>query len=48
MIDPKLRYKQWLTMIILSVLVLLACVWSITSGEYKMSVEAFLRRYWPG
>lgn len=43
MIDPKLRYKQWLTMIILSILVLLACAWSITSGEYKMSVEAFFK-----
>lgn len=43
MIDPKLRYKQWLTMVILSILVLLACAWSITSGEYKMSIEAFFK-----
>lgn len=43
MIDPKLRYKQWLTMVILIVLVLLACAWSMTSGEYKMSIGTFFK-----
>lgn len=43
MIDPKLRYKQWLTMVILIILVLLACAWSMTSGEYKMSVGTFFK-----
>ncbi|OEK69091.1 iron ABC transporter permease [Staphylococcus equorum] len=43
MIDPKLRYKQWLTMVILIILVLLACAWSMTSGEYKMSIGTFFK-----
>lgn len=43
MIDPKLRYKQWVTMIVLIVLILLACAWSMTSGEYKMSVGTFFK-----
>ncbi|ATH60904.1 MULTISPECIES: FecCD family ABC transporter permease [Staphylococcus] len=43
MIDPKLRHKQLLTMAILIILVLLACAWSMTSGEYKMSVGTFFK-----
>ncbi|MCD8877953.1 FecCD family ABC transporter permease [Staphylococcus kloosii] len=43
MINPKLRHKQWLTMIILIVLLLLACAWSMTSGEYKMSMGDFFK-----
>ncbi|HLR20231.1 MAG TPA: iron ABC transporter permease [Staphylococcus sp.] len=43
MIDPKLRYKQWLAMGILVALVLLACAWSMTSGEYKMSIGTFFK-----
>lgn len=43
MIDPKLRYKQWVTMIVLVILILLACAWSMTSGEYKMSVGTFFK-----
>jgi iron complex transport system permease protein len=43
MINPKLRHKQWLTMIILLVLLLLACAWSMTSGEYKMSMGDFFK-----
>lgn len=43
MIDPKLRYKQWVTMIVLIILILLACAWSMTSGEYKMSVGTFFK-----
>lgn len=43
MIDPKLRHKQWLTMVILIILVLLACAWSMTSGEYKMSIGTFFK-----
>lgn len=44
MIDPKLRYKQFITMIILIILVVFACAWSMTSGEYKMSIGTFLKR----
>ena len=43
MINPKLRHKQWLTMIILLILLLLACAWSMTSGEYKMSMGDFFK-----
>ncbi|RIP36010.1 iron ABC transporter permease [Staphylococcus gallinarum] len=43
MIDPKLRYKQWVTMIVLVILILLACAWSMTSGEYKMFVGTFFK-----
>lgn len=43
MINPKLRHKQWLTMIFLIVLLLLACAWSMTSGEYKMSMGDFFK-----
>lgn len=43
MIDPKLRYKQWVTMIVLIILILLACAWSMTSGEYKMSIGTFFK-----
>ncbi|MDW8553333.1 iron ABC transporter permease [Staphylococcus nepalensis] len=43
MIDPKLRHKQLLTMAIFIILVLLACAWSMTSGEYKMSVGTFFK-----
>ncbi|WP_283589277.1 FecCD family ABC transporter permease [Staphylococcus nepalensis] len=43
MIDPKLRHKQLLTMAILIILVLLACAWSMTSGEYKMSIGTFFK-----
>ncbi|MBF7017726.1 FecCD family ABC transporter permease [Staphylococcus durrellii] len=43
MINPKLRHKQWLTMIILLILLLLACAWSMTSGEYKMTMAEFFK-----
>lgn len=43
MINPKLRRKQWLTMIILIVLLVFACAWSMTSGEYKMSMGDFFK-----
>ena len=43
MIDPRLKHKQWITMVILTILVLLACAWSMTSGEYKMSVGTFFK-----
>src|SRR5699024_7188515 len=43
MIDPKLRYKQFITVIILIILIIFACAWSMTSGEYKMSVGTFFK-----
>src|SRR5699024_3261196 len=43
MIDTKLRYKQFITMIILIILVVFACAWSMTSGEYKMSIGTFFK-----
>lgn len=43
MIDPRLKRKQWYAMIILSICVLLACAWSMTSGEYKMTMGAFFK-----
>ncbi|MCY1568993.1 FecCD family ABC transporter permease [Staphylococcus pettenkoferi] len=43
MIDPKLRLKQLVTLVILVVVLLLACAWSMTSGDYKMSVGTFFK-----
>lgn len=43
MIDPKLRYKQWSAVIIFSVLLLLSSAWSMTSGEYTMSIGQFFK-----
>ncbi|MCU5746924.1 iron ABC transporter permease [Staphylococcus sp. SQ8-PEA] len=43
MIDPKLRMKQLIAIVILAVLLIAACAWSITSGEYKMSVGTFFK-----
>lgn len=43
MIDPKLRYKQWISMAVVVILILLACAWSMTAGDYKMSVGTFFK-----
>lgn len=43
MIEDKLRRRQWLALLITSVLLFAACVWSITSGEYQMSVGTFFK-----
>ena len=40
MIHPKLRRKQIVTLVIFSIL-LLACTWSVSSGEYKIPVDHF-------
>lgn len=41
MIDPKLKYRQWITLIVFTVLLIITCAWSMTSGEYKMSFGTF-------
>ncbi|PTK50177.1 iron ABC transporter permease, partial [Staphylococcus nepalensis] len=43
MIEDKLRRRQWLALLITSVLLFAACVWSITTGEYQMSVGTFFK-----
>lgn len=43
MIDQKLRMKQLIALVITVVLLFAACVWSITSGEYHMSVSTFFK-----
>lgn len=41
MIHPKLRRKQIVTLVIFSILLLAACTWSVSSGEYKIPVDRF-------
>ena len=41
MIHPKLRRKQIVTLVIFSILLLAACTWSVSSGEYKIPVDHF-------
>ena len=41
MIHPKLRRKQIVTLVIFSILLLVACTWSVSSGEYKIPVDHF-------
>lgn len=41
MIHPKLRRKQIVTLVIFSILLLVACIWSVSSGEYKIPVDHF-------
>lgn len=43
MIDPRLKRKQLIVFIISLVLLFLAITWSITSGEYKMDVNTYLK-----
>lgn len=43
MIHPKLRRKQIITFIIFTILLFLACTWSVASGEYKISVGHFFK-----
>ncbi|WP_040984252.1 FecCD family ABC transporter permease [Oceanobacillus jeddahense] len=43
MIDPRLKRKQVIVCLILAVLLFLAVTWSITSGEYKMDLSAYLK-----
>lgn len=43
MIDQKLRMKQLIALVITVFLLFAACVWSITSGEYHMSVSTFFK-----
>ena len=31
MIDPKLKYRQWITLIVFTVLLIITCAWSMTS-----------------
>lgn len=43
MIDSKLKRKQIIVCSVLTVLLFLAVTWSITSGEYKMDLSAYLK-----
>ena len=43
MIDSQLRRKQIITFVIFTVLVFLACTWSIASGEYNIPVSRFFQ-----
>ncbi|GEN86900.1 MULTISPECIES: FecCD family ABC transporter permease [Oceanobacillus] len=43
MIDSKLKRKQIIVCLVLTVLLFLAVTWSITSGEYKMDLSAYLK-----
>ncbi|MEI3611277.1 FecCD family ABC transporter permease [Pseudogracilibacillus sp. SO30301A] len=43
MIDPRLKRKQLIVFIISLFLLFLAITWSITSGEYKMAVNTYLK-----
>lgn len=43
MIHPKLRRKQIITFIIFTILLFLACTWSVASGEYKIPVGHFFK-----
>ena len=43
MIHPKLRRKQIVTLVIFSILLLAACTWSVSSGEYKIPVDHFFK-----
>lgn len=43
MIEPKLRMKQFIALVITIVMLFAACVWSVTSGEYHMSVSTFFK-----
>lgn len=45
MIDPRLRRKQIITFIIITVLLLFVCALSVSTGEYKIPMDRFLRRY---
>lgn len=42
MIDPKIKTKQRITIAILIVLLIAAVIWSMTSGEYKLSFQQIL------
>ena len=39
--SSKLRRKQIVTLVIFSILLLAACTWSVSSGEYKIPVDHF-------
>ena len=39
MIHPKLRRKQIVTLVIFNIII--ACTWSVSSGEYKIPVDHF-------
>jgi len=43
MIDPRLKRKQIIVCLVLAILLFLAVTWSITSGEYKMELSAYLK-----
>ncbi|MBE7320038.1 iron ABC transporter permease [Staphylococcus epidermidis] len=43
MIHPKLKRKQAITMVVFGLLLLSACAWSITSGEYKIPLSHFFK-----
>mgnify|MGYP002758077076 FL=1 len=43
MIEKSLRIKQIIALTILIILLLCACAWSMTSGEYQMSIGTFFK-----
>ncbi|ANZ34064.1 FecCD family ABC transporter permease [Staphylococcus carnosus] len=43
MIDNKLRIKQLIALAISIILLFMACAWSVTSGEYHMSISTFFK-----
>lgn len=43
MIDPRLRRKQIITFIIITVLLLFACALSVSTGEYKIPMDRFFK-----
>ena len=43
MIEKSLRIKQIIVLTILIILLLCACAWSMTSGEYQMSIGTFFK-----
>lgn len=43
MIDNKLRIKQLVALAISIILLFAACAWSVTSGEYHMSISTFFK-----
>ena len=45
MIEPKLRMKQLIALVITIVMLFTACVWCVTSGEFHMSVSTFSKHY---
>ncbi|MDU0996615.1 MAG: iron ABC transporter permease, partial [Staphylococcus lugdunensis] len=43
MIDPRLRRKQIITFIIITVLLLFVCALSVSTGEYKIPMDRFFK-----